>query len=167
MLFEPSRNRREPDRKPPAWLIVAGVLVLAVVFFGGSTWRTGNHVFTLSAGYFIGIPQLLIVGFIGYWFGKAKSAGDLAPDEDAPSFTDRVRAVKKSDDGKRISGVCAGLGEHTPVPAWIWRVLFILFALASGFGLFAYLVLAFAMPEAPKPEKKPPLIRKTGDVEAG
>jgi len=154
MAFDSPRNRRDPGPRLPAWLIVAGVAVLAVFFLNGTKIPFGDRVVVVSSGYVIGIPQLVIVGLVGFWLGKMKSAGDLAPDDGAPTLTGRLRAVTKAGKDRKLTGVCGGLGEHTPLPAWIWRVLFILFAFASGFGLFVYIVLAFAMPEAPKEERK-------------
>ena len=40
-----------------------------------------------------------------------------------------------------------GLGEHTPVPAWLWRVALLLLALSGGAGLAVYAVLWYFMPE--------------------
>jgi phage shock protein PspC (stress-responsive transcriptional regulator) len=45
-----------------------------------------------------------------------------------------------------FGGVCGGLGEHTPLPSWCWRVLFCLTAILWGGGAIAYLVLWISVP---------------------
>jgi phage shock protein PspC (stress-responsive transcriptional regulator) len=47
-----------------------------------------------------------------------------------------------------LTGICGGLGEHTPLPAWMWRALFVVTTLWVGVGLVAYLVLWLFMPRA-------------------
>jgi len=59
-----------------------------------------------------------------------------------------LRNIKKSKTDRSISGVCGGLGEHTPIPSWIWRVIFLVSFLFGGFGLIAYVILAICMPSA-------------------
>ncbi|MEE8577689.1 MAG: PspC domain-containing protein [candidate division Zixibacteria bacterium] len=57
-----------------------------------------------------------------------------------------------------IGGVCAGLGEYFEVDPVFVRVLTVVLALASGFGLLAYVVAWIIVPqrpldiETPKPE---------------
>lgn len=46
-----------------------------------------------------------------------------------------LNALHKSATEKKIAGVCGGLGEHSPLPAWIWRAIFLLTAVCGGFGL--------------------------------
>jgi phage shock protein PspC (stress-responsive transcriptional regulator) len=48
--------------------------------------------------------------------------------------------------------VCGGLGEHTPVPSWTWRLLFALLFLFYGTGLLIYILLWIFVP--PKSEPK-------------
>lgn len=61
-------------------------------------------------------------------------------------FWENVRNLKKSATDKKIAGVCGGLGEHTPVPAWLWRALLLILIFAGGTGIVAYLVLWICMP---------------------
>jgi phage shock protein PspC (stress-responsive transcriptional regulator) len=61
---------------------------------------------------------------------------------------DNLRNLKKSATDKKIGGVCGGFGEHTPMPAWIWRALFLVLAFVWGIGLVAYIVLWICMPPA-------------------
>jgi len=50
-----------------------------------------------------------------------------------------LQTLTKSAKDKWIGGVCGGLGEHTAVPAWAWRVLFSVLFLFWGTGLVLYL----------------------------
>ena len=59
----------------------------------------------------------------------------------------------KSEKDSWIGGVCGGLGEHTPLPSWAWRLLFVLFvAITYGMGLFMYILLWIFVPTKPKAE---------------
>jgi phage shock protein C len=48
-----------------------------------------------------------------------------------------------------FGGVCGGLGKHTGLPAWTWRVMFVLAALYVGIGLLGYLLLWLFVPLEP------------------
>ena len=56
----------------------------------------------------------------------------------ARSRTDRV-----------FGGVCGGLGQHTDLPAWAWRLIFCLTLLYFGAGLLIYLLLWIFLPQEP------------------
>jgi len=64
-----------------------------------------------------------------------------------------LQRVKKSRDDKWLSGVCGGLGEHSPLPSWCWRFLFTVLFLFYGAGLLLYILLWIFVPAD-----------KTGDV---
>ncbi len=53
--------------------------------------------------------------------------------------------LRKSIHDVWLAGICGGLGEHTPMPAWLWRAIFIVTGLA-GWGVVAYIVLWALMP---------------------
>jgi phage shock protein C len=55
-----------------------------------------------------------------------------------------LQKLTTSDSDKWIGGVCGGLGEHSPIPSWVWRVLFVLFFF--GPGLFLYILLWIFVP---------------------
>jgi len=59
-----------------------------------------------------------------------------------------LRNLRKSTTDSTIAGVCGGLGEHTPIPSWIWRAIFLLLLFCGGVGAVAYLILAICMPAA-------------------
>jgi phage shock protein PspC (stress-responsive transcriptional regulator) len=60
----------------------------------------------------------------------------------------KLQQLRKSANDRVLGGICGGLGEYTPVPALIWRVLFVLTAIFGGAGLVAYVVLWCLMPTA-------------------
>jgi phage shock protein PspC (stress-responsive transcriptional regulator) len=59
-----------------------------------------------------------------------------------------LRNLKKSAADKKIAGVCGGLGEHTPMPSWLWRALFLSLIFLWGAGLVVYVALWICMPVA-------------------
>lgn len=61
------------------------------------------------------------------------------------------KAIRASAAGRQLFGVCAGLGEHTPMPAWMWRAVFVLLACWHGYGAALYLVMGMFMPQPAKP----------------
>jgi phage shock protein PspC (stress-responsive transcriptional regulator) len=57
------------------------------------------------------------------------------------STTDRV-----------IGGVCGGLGAHTGLPSWAWRVIFCATVFYFGVGLLFYILLWIFIPrDSPAP----------------
>jgi phage shock protein C len=65
-----------------------------------------------------------------------------------PSLWEGLRNLKKSARDKKIAGVCGGLGEHTPIPAWLLRAFFLILALVWGTGFLMYIILWVCMPSA-------------------
>lgn len=82
-----------------------------------------------------------------------------APDASKPSSARAESAsalgrLRRSLSDRWIGGVCGGLGEHTGIPAWSWRILFVLTALLHGLGLLMYALLWIFVPveaSTPKP----------------
>ena len=65
-----------------------------------------------------------------------------------------LHRLSRSATDRVIGGVCGGLGAHTGLPSWAWRVLFCLAVLYFGVGLFLYLLLWIFIPAgtaAPSP----------------
>ncbi len=58
-----------------------------------------------------------------------------------------LRRLSKAKDDRWIGGVCGGLGEHTPVPSWTWRVIFSALFFFFGTGLLIYILLWIFMPK--------------------
>jgi len=69
-----------------------------------------------------------------------------------------LQKLRKSYYRYPLAGVCQGLGETTQFPAWIWRLVFVLFALWGGLGVLYYILLWIFMPRAevvPQPAASP------------
>ena len=60
----------------------------------------------------------------------------------------KLKEMRKSVKDKKIAGICGGLSEYTPIPSWLWRVLFLISFLCGGVGLIAYIILWICMPSA-------------------
>ncbi|HWV14530.1 MAG TPA: PspC domain-containing protein [Cellvibrio sp.] len=60
----------------------------------------------------------------------------------------KFRDLKKSASDKKIAGVCGGFGEYTPLPSWMWRVVFLISLFLGGLGLISYIILWLCMPAA-------------------
>ncbi len=61
-----------------------------------------------------------------------------------------------------IGGVCGGLGAHTGLPSWAWRVIFCAMVFYFGVGLLFYILLWIFIPSepaAPAPPAAPPPTR--------
>jgi phage shock protein C len=57
-----------------------------------------------------------------------------------------LNQFRRSITDRWIGGVCGGLGEVTGIPAWSWRILFVLTALLHGVGLIMYILLWIFVP---------------------
>ena len=81
--------------------------------------------------------------------GADQADGATPPKADRPtSFAEFVQNLTKSKKDVWIGGVCGGLGEHTPIPSWVWCALFAVMIFGYGVGLAAYIVLWIFVPEA-------------------
>ena len=59
------------------------------------------------------------------------------------------KKLYKSRNNKMLCGVCAGIAEFFNIDPSIIRVLWILFSLAAGSGILAYILIAIVLPEEP------------------
>lgn len=57
-----------------------------------------------------------------------------------------MRTFHRSRRERWLGGVCAGLAEITPVPAWGWRLAFALLTIYFGTGLLLYILLWVFVP---------------------
>ena len=60
-----------------------------------------------------------------------------------------MRKLYKSRTDRKICGVCGGVAEYLNVDSTIVRIALVLFCLAGGSGLLAYLIAALVIPEEP------------------
>ncbi len=59
------------------------------------------------------------------------------------------KPLRRSQNNKKIAGVCGGIAEKLEVDPVMVRVVFVLMFLFGGGGLLAYLILWFILPEEP------------------
>lgn len=65
------------------------------------------------------------------------------------------KKLYKSATDKKISGVCAGIGEYFNVDPTVIRLAWLLLSF-TGSGIIAYIVCAIIMPESPYDDYIPP-----------
>ena len=61
---------------------------------------------------------------------------------------DGNKRLRKSNQEKKLCGVCGGIAEYIKMDPTIVRLIWVLLFFAYGFGIIAYLVAAIIMPEA-------------------
>lgn len=92
----------------------------------------------------LGYPQ-------GYRPSEANNAGGNARDEYHYSGTDGERPVRKlfrDPDDKKLAGVCSGLALFLGVDVTLIRIIFLVAFICGSAGLWIYLVIWIAAPEA-------------------
>jgi len=57
-----------------------------------------------------------------------------------------------SKNDKKLAGVCGGIGEFFEVDPTLVRLGWVIFALAGGSGVIAYVIAAVVIPERPMVE---------------
>jgi len=62
----------------------------------------------------------------------------------------KIKKLYRSRKDRMICGVCGGLGEYLGVDPTIVRILWILFSLAYGAGILAYILACIVIPEKPR-----------------
>ena len=58
-----------------------------------------------------------------------------------------MKKLHKSQVEKKLCGVCGGIAEYFNIDPTLVRLLWILFSLAGGAGVLAYIIAAVIMPE--------------------
>jgi phage shock protein PspC (stress-responsive transcriptional regulator) len=74
-------------------------------------------------------------------------AGHRSDPERSASQRGFLHALARSKRDRVFGGVCGGLGSHTDLPAWAWRVIFCLTLLYFGAGLLIYILLWIFLPQ--------------------
>lgn len=87
------------------------------------------------------IPALIVYVVMSFVFPQAPE------DYKAPVVE---KKLMKSQDNKKISGVCAGLAKYFGMEPTIMRLIFALCMLFIGFGLTIYIVCLALMPAEPE-----------------
>ena len=57
-----------------------------------------------------------------------------------------LHSLRRARDDRWIGGVSGGLALATDIPAWSWRLLFVLMTLLHGFGILVYILLWIFVP---------------------
>ena len=58
-----------------------------------------------------------------------------------------MKRLYKSNKHKMITGVCGGIGEYFNIDPTLVRLLWVIFALAGGSGVLAYIIGWIIIPE--------------------
>jgi phage shock protein C len=58
-----------------------------------------------------------------------------------------LHQLSRSSTDRMLAGICGGLGRHTDLPSWAWRIMFCLTCLYFGAGLLIYLLLWMFLPQ--------------------
>ncbi len=58
-----------------------------------------------------------------------------------------MKKLAKSQVDRKLCGVCGGIAEYFNIDPTLVRLLWILFSLAGGAGLLAYIIAAVIMPD--------------------
>ncbi len=64
-----------------------------------------------------------------------------------------MKRLERSRESSVIGGVCGGLGEYFNIDPVIFRIAFIILALAEGVGIVAYVICWIAIPRRPEGKK--------------
>ena len=77
---------------------------------------------------------------------KARALG-ATPPGNADGVVQGLHALRRSRGDRWLGGVCGGLATATGLPAWLWRLIFLAFALCGGTGLMLYVLLLVLLPK--------------------
>ncbi len=91
-----------------------------------------------------------------YAQAKARALGADAGGGQGYAHGNFLHRLSLSATDKVIGGVCGGLGAHTGLPSWAWRVIFCISVLYFGIGLLFYILLWVFIPAGSVPPAAPP-----------
>ncbi len=86
--------------------------------------------------------------------GEADSGPGAVDSSGFSDFAGALRRLTKSETDEWLGGVCGGLGEHTPLPSWVWRLVFLILVCCYGTGVLAYIALWICLPEPLEEEEE-------------
>ena len=140
-------------------VFLAGLAVGAALLFslGGAhfEWKTshGKASFNFSLGDDAGgglygtVAVLAVVLGVSAVAARRSGSTSAAPTGAGPAtFPEFLRQLTTSQNDCWIGGVCGGLGQHSPIPAWVWRLFFCCLILFYGTGVCAYILLWILIP---------------------
>ncbi|HBE43288.1 MAG TPA: hypothetical protein DDW27_19230 [Bacteroidales bacterium] len=108
-----------------------------------------------------GVISRLNVEDMIYIIGKPEDFTQPEDEKPGPVFSSTYgKQMIRNPDDRIIGGVCGGIGRYlNSDPVW-FRLLFILFALMFGIGIFVYLALWIALPSAEAGSQKKDMYQK-------
>lgn len=77
---------------------------------------------------------------------------------------EEVKRLYRSTTDRMVAGVCGGVAEYFRIDPTLVRLLFVLFAIAGGPGLLAYIVMWLVVPEKPGAAVPPPAAPPPADT---
>ncbi|MFI7055984.1 PspC domain-containing protein [Streptosporangium canum] len=80
--------------------------------------------------------------------GNAQDPASTSSDSPPASPLTEERVLRRSDEGRMLTGVCAGLGRYTGIDPVLFRVGFAVLVLGSGIGIMLYIAAFLLMREA-------------------
>ena len=60
-----------------------------------------------------------------------------------------MKRLYKSSTDRKLAGVCAGIAEYFDIDPTVVRLAWVIFSLAGGSGVLAYIIAAIVMPDGP------------------
>ncbi|WP_371780781.1 PspC domain-containing protein [Streptosporangium subroseum] len=79
--------------------------------------------------------------------GSAQDPASTLSDSPSTSAVSDVRDLRRSDEGRMLTGVCAGLGRYAGIDPVLFRVGFAVLVLGSGIGIMLYIAAFLLMRE--------------------
>jgi phage shock protein C len=66
----------------------------------------------------------------------------------------KEKKLYRSQENRMIAGICGGIGEYFEIDPNLIRILWMMFSLAGGAGVLAYIAAYVIIPERPSPLKR-------------
>jgi phage shock protein C len=64
-----------------------------------------------------------------------------------PGHNGVLHRLSRSTTDRVLGGVCGGLGAHTGLPSWAWRLMFCVTAIYFGIGFLFYILMWIFIPQ--------------------
>ncbi len=79
--------------------------------------------------------------------GASASSAGSGVSAGATHGTGFLHRLARSSSDRVLGGVCGGLGAHTGLPSWAWRVMFCVTAIYFGVGVLFYVLMWIFVPQ--------------------
>jgi len=86
--------------------------------------------------------------------GKPEEFDSVEAEPDPATYTSARKRMYRNPDDTIIGGVCGGIGAYLNTDPVLFRVLFVIFTISFGIGIFIYAVLWLALPCANTDSRK-------------